>query len=184
MKSTVVKKGSISLPLIVGETRMVPFDMSTFEGLTDKFKDLVKQMMAGIKHAGGTAYFTLHGKKLKKCMTLRRPGPHTDGNYEPHTNCWDTKPGWKVEDGYSRETGGLIMVSNYQSCLGWTGEYPGLPGNDGDCSHIDLDEAFMLEEDQVYYGNNHFIHESLPVTKDVHRVLARITMPEDHVYSY
>ena len=53
----------------------------------------------------------------------------------------------------------------------------------GDCSHIQLDEPFQLERNKVYYGNNHFIHESLEVKDDVHRVFVRITMPEDHEFT-
>jgi len=102
--------------------------------------------------------------------------------------------GWKVgENGpgintelhkrqYLKETGGIILASNYESCLGWNGHYDGTPNTGGDCSHIQLDQPFMLEKNAIYYGNNHFIHESLPVVDNVHRVFARITMPEDHQF--
>jgi hypothetical protein len=52
----------------------------------------------------------------------------------------------------------------------------------GDCRHIALDAPFTLTENTVYYGNNHFIHESLPIAIDAHRVFARITLPENHQY--
>lgn len=172
---------------------MIPFDINTFDGLIEEFKDIAKTMLQGIRHKGGTAFFTIHGKKLKKGQTLRRGGPHIDGNYEPHLMTFGNG-GWKVgQDGpgintalhdrqYNNERGGIILASNYEACLGWVGEYAGLPNTGGDCSHIKLDDPFMLKRNQVYYGNNHFIHESLEVRDDVHRVLARITMPEDHEY--
>ena len=102
--------------------------------------------------------------------------------------------GWKIgENGpaintnfhnrqYNSLNGGIIMATNYPSCIGWNGDYDGLPNVGGDCSKIDLDTPLLLRENKVYYGNNHFIHESLSVDQDVHRVFARITMPENHIF--
>ena len=102
--------------------------------------------------------------------------------------------GWKVgQDGpaigsdlhkrqYCIDKGGIILASNYQACIGWVGEYQGLPAVGGYCEHIQLNEPFGLKENNVYYGNNHFIHESLAMSDDVHRVFARITLPETHIY--
>lgn len=196
MKSNVIKTSSITLPLIEGEFSMIPFDLTTLDGLPDRFKQIAKQMIMGIKHIGGNAYFTIHGKKLKKGDTLRRGGAHTDGNYEPTEMDFGRGGGngWKVGEGgrpvghvmhdrqYVKNTGGVVMASNYHACNGWVGEYKETPEKGGDCTHFDLDEGFELEPNSVYYGNNHFIHESIPMKNDVHRVLARITMPEDHVY--
>jgi len=197
MKSIAINTNSIDLPMITGEFSMLPFNLNTFNGLADEFKSIAMKMLDGVKHNGGIAYFTLHGKKLKKGETLRRGGPHIDGNYEPHHMSFGSGGGngWKVgESGpeintglharqYNKPTGGIIMASNYESCLGWLGDYEGHPNKGGDCSHINLDEPFTLDRNKVYYGNNHFIHESLAVKDDVHRVLVRITMPEDHVYT-
>lgn len=194
MKSIAVSSGIITLPLLEGEFPMIPFDVLTLEGLCDEFKIIAKQMLSGIKLVSGTAFFTIHGKKLEKGKTLRRGGAHTDGNYEPHLMTFGGG-GWKVgQDGagintelharqYNSENGGIVIASNYEACLGWIGEYEGLPNTGGDCTHIPLDEPFMLKRDVVYYGNNHFIHESLPVADNVHRVMARITLPENHKYS-
>ena len=49
-------------------------------------------------------------------------------------------------------------------------------------SHIDLGDSFELKENTVYFGNNHFIHESLPMKNDVIRVFARITLPEKYIF--
>lgn len=194
MRSLAIATNTINLPLIDGEFPMIPFDVLTLEGLPDKFKEVASTMLAGISRKAGTAFFTIHGKKLLKGKTLRRGGPHTDGNYEPHLMTFGGG-GWKVgQDGpaintalhdrqYNNEKGGIILASNYEACLGWVGEYDGLPNTGGDCSHIELDDPFLLRKDTVYYGNNHFIHESLPVSDDVHRVMARITMPEDHCFA-
>lgn len=194
MKSFAKVTNEIELPKIEGEYAMIPFDIKTFEGLSGVCLQIAKKMMQGVDVKGGTAFLTLHGKKLKKGETLRRGGPHTDGNYEPHLMTFGGG-GWKVgQDGpgintalhdrqYNNPRGGIILASNYSSCLGWIGEYEGLPRTGGDCSHIQLDAPFELEANKVYYGNNHFIHESVEVKDDVHRVFARITLPENHEYS-
>lgn len=197
INSKCVETGVIDLPFVNGEFSMVPFDLNTLDGLTDKFKAIAKQMLGGIKHNGGIAYLTVHGKYLQKSETLRRGGPHTDGNYEPYNMSFGGGGGngWKIgENGpaintdmhkrqYNTEKGGLILATNYASCLGWNGKYDGLPKVGGDCSHIELDEPILLQSNKVYYANNHFVHESIPVGKNVHRVFARITMPETHEFN-
>ena len=194
MNSIAIKTNTISLPLIIGEHSMIPFDLNTFVGIPFEFLSVARNMMKNITHKGGTAFFTIHGKILKANQTLRRGAPHTDGNYEP-INMSFGGGGWKIgENGpsintnlhhrqYNVNNGGIVIASNHPACLGWVGEFEGLPGVGGDCRHVDLDQGFMLQPDSVYYGNNHFIHESLPVDIDVHRVFSRVTMPESHEYS-
>ena len=196
MRSMVRVQGVVKLPLIEGKHSMIPFNVLTLEGIPEEFRGVADSMLKGVKREAGTAFFTIHGRKLTAGGTLRRGGPHTDGNYEPHLMSFGGGGGngWKVgQDGpaintalhgrqYNNERGGIIMASNYEACLGWVGVYDGLPNAGGDCSHLDLGRPFVLSRNVVYYGNNHFIHESLPVAHDVHRVLARITMPEDHSY--
>jgi len=192
MKSIAVVTNEIELPMIDGEFSMMPFDLLTLNGLSADFKGIAEKLLTNIKHNGGNAFLTVHGKMIKKGGTLRRGGAHTDGSYDSKVFGWGG--GWKVgENGhaitsydhkrlYNSDTGGIILASNFESCLGWIGEFEGLPGVGGDCSTISLDEPFMLKRNTVYYGNNHFIHESLPLSDDVHRVFARITMPESHVF--
>jgi len=180
MESIVITTNNIELPYLEGEWPMYPFSLNNLNTLAG-FKNVARQMLNGVIHNGGVAYFTFHGKILKKGETLRRGGPHTDGNYEPMNMDFARGGGngWKVgENGpsvnsdlhrrqYLSDKGGILIASNYESCLGWSGDYKGTPGVGGDCN-------------KVYYGNNHFIHESLPVDADIHRVMARITMPENH----
>lgn len=195
MISKAISTGSIMLPLIDGEFSMLPFCLNTMQGLPEEFRNIAASLLAGIKHQGGEAFFTIHGKKLKKFESLRRGGAHTDGSYDKRLYSWGG-PGWKVgkDTGpavgspehdrlYNSEKGGIILASNFESCLGWIGEYEGLPSVGGNCSHIKLDTPFILARNTVYYGNNHFIHESLPVAEDVHRVLVRITLPHTHEYT-
>jgi hypothetical protein len=196
INSKSLEMSAISLPVFTGEKSMIPFNLKTLAGLPLEFVSVVKQMLIGVKNEGGEAFFTIHGKQLKATDTLRRGAPHTDGNYEPYNMSFGSGGGngWKVgENGpgvntslhaeqYLSQKGGIILASNFESCLGWVGDFDGVQGVGGDCRHIKLNEPFMLKKDTVYYGNNHFIHESLPVSEDVHRVFARITMPIDHEF--
>ena len=196
MISKSIQTGTIELPMIEGEFSMMPFDLKTLAGLPTEFVAIAKQMLKGITNDGGQAFFTLHGKKLKANDTLRRGSPHADGNYCAKAYRFGGSGGGKIgengpsadskahEDYYLTQLGGIILASNFESYLGWNGKFDGLPMVGGDCRHIKLNEPFMLKKDTVYYGNNHFIHESLPVTEDVHRVFARITMPIDHDYTH
>ena len=189
------KQNPITLPLMIGEHAMIEFDLTTLEGLPEKFKSLVGDMLARVKHTGGTAFFTIHGWRLKKGETLRRGGPHIDGNYEPHLMSFGGG-GWKLdqpgpplntdlhERQYINDKGGIVMASNFEACIGYEGDFDANAiANGGDCSHFELPEGKLLDRDRVYYGNNHFVHESLPMSEDVHRVMARITMPENHVFN-
>ena len=188
MKSTFRETNTIELPFTNKEISMVPFDLDSLTGLPCEFHKTVLTMLDGVK-AVGTAFFTIHGKTLKAGKTLRRPAPHTDGNYEPVNMSFGGGGGWKIgENGPSintdeHELGGIILATNYASCLGWNGEYEGLPSVGGDCRAIKLDVPHLLKANTVYYGNNHFIHESIPVGRDVHRVFARITLPQTHKYN-
>jgi hypothetical protein len=195
INSKAIELNQIELPKFIGEYSMIPFNMKTLEGIPERFIDTVKQMLVGVPKIEGMAFFTIHGKRLKKGETLRRGGPHTDGNYEPYAMTFGGGGGWKIgENGpsidsdlharqYLSDKGGIILASNFHACNGWNGDYDEIPHVGGDCSHIDLGEHFELEPNKVYYGNNHFIHESLPMNGDTHRVFARITMPEDHEFS-
>lgn len=93
--------------------------------------------------------------------------------------------GATISDGHRRsyetETGGLLMASTYQACRGWHGEFEGVAGEGGCCDKIEgLGTGFLLEANCVYYCNSQFIHESIPVDKDVERVIVRITLPENY----
>jgi len=188
------KLNRIGFPAFEGKVSMLPFDLADLTTLPKQYRTLAEQMLERLPHKIGTAYFTLHGKFLKKTDTLRRGAPHIDGNYLPEVASWGSGGGngWKVgENGvtlgskehaeaYQNENGGMLIASNYSCCKAWNGIFSGDAKEGGDCSHIHLGLGRMLEDNTVYYGNSQFIHESLPADRDVHRVLCRITLPKDH----
>ena len=85
------------------------------------------------------------------------------------------------EEQYCSEKGGMLIVSSYEACKGWNGEFEGQPNQGGDCTHLDLSNmnSFNLKSHTLYWGNSTFIHESLALEEDVERQLVRITLPAD-----
>ena len=196
IKSISKELNSIQVPFYNGEVSMIPFNLSDLTTLPAEFRETAKEMVKNLPNKIGEAYLTVHGKFVKKSKTLRRGAPHIDGNYIKELCGWGSGGGngWKVgEDGnsltskehklsYESTKGGMLIASNYSACKGWNGVFNDKAGIGGDCSHLELNEGFMLEANKVYYGNSQFVHESLPLDKDVHRVMYRITLPIDHEY--
>lgn len=172
---------------------MQPFDIldiSIFKN--NKYFELIKHMLSKIKVAG-TAYLTIDEKLVKNGESHRRGGPHTDGNY---IYSWGGGGGWLTgsagrylaesqhKEQYCTQTGGMLIASSYSACQGWLGDFDEEPNQGGDCSHIDLSKMdnFILQKNTLYLGNSTFIHESLPVNKNIYRQLIRITLPFDYLY--
>lgn len=134
----------------------------------------IKELLAHSPTKSGIGYVTIDQSEIKRNNPHRRPGKHIDGNF---LGRWWTQSRPK--------TGGMLMVSDYQACRAWNGDYVGTPGQGGDCSHIDTDhmESFFLNSKQIYLAN-HAIHESMPVLEDTQRSLLRLTLPpETRVFS-
>lgn len=190
--------GKIEIPSEegIGELKMVPFDLATLQGVPGKYTKLVLAMVEHLPKREGIGYLTLDGRTVQEGTTQRRGGAHIDGNYIPEDRSggWSSagQGGWKVGEGgrelssenhklsYESKTGGMLIASTYPACKGWNGEFDGNPGIGGDCTHIELNEGFMLKPNHLYYGNSQFVHESLPLDKTVHRTIVRITLPIDY----
>lgn len=183
----------VQIPNFTGEVKMLPFNLENLAEIPSQFKEMVAKMIEVLPIKKGIAYLTVDGKLVEKGKTQRRGGAHTDGNYLKEGD-WGKGGGngWKVGgDGrtltkeehklsYENETGGMLIASTYPACKGWNGLFDGFPNIGGDCSHISLNEGFILKPNTVYYGNSQWIHESLPIDKTTHRVVARITLPVDY----
>lgn len=185
----------VQIPDFTGEVKMLPFNLEDLAEIPKQFKELVSKMIEALPVKKGIAYLTVDGKLVKKGNTHRRGGVHIDGNYLPSLS-WGSSGGgngWKVGEGgrilsskehklsYEIETGGMLIASNYPACKGWNGIFEGSPYVGGDCSRIEgLGEGFILKPNTVYYGNSQWLHESLPIDKTTHRVIARITLPMDY----
>jgi hypothetical protein len=199
-KSKMIKP--MSLPEYRGDRLyMHAFDISNpqLPAGYERWNPYLMEMISHSPKKTGKAYLTIDEKLVTKGESHRRGGPHTDGNYlfgwSPETPDGGPDPGsgWLTgEDGrflpreqheeqYCSEKGGMLIISSYEACRGWNGEYDGQPNQGGDCSHLDLSkmEDFNLKADTLYWGNSTFIHESLPLEEDVKRQLVRVTLPAD-----
>jgi hypothetical protein len=157
----------------------------------ERWESFLKEVIDCSPKKTGKAYLTIDEKIVKKGESHRRGGPHTDGNY---LFGWGGGGGgWLTgEDGrflpreqhkeqYCSDKGGMLIVSSYEACKAWEGDFDGEPNQGGDCSHLDLSklESYNLKANTLYWGNSTFIHESLPLEEDVKRQLIRITLPAD-----
>jgi len=196
IKSISKKLIEVSFPSFEGEIKMLPFNLSDLSSIPKQFLELVMSMINFLPVKEGIAYLTVDGKMIPAGSSHRRGGAHIDGNYIPEMCGWGSSGtggnGWKVgENGraldsdthklsYNNPDGGMLIVSDYAGCKGWNGAFNGEPGIGGDCRHIELDKGFILEPNTVYYGSSQFIHESLPLEKEVYRTMIRITLPLDY----
>ena len=185
----------VQIPNFTGEVKMLPFNLENLSEIPNQFKEMVSKMIEVLPFKKGIAYLTIDGKLVEKGKTQRRGGVYIDGNYLPSLS-WGGNGGgngWKVGEGgrilssiehkqsYETETGGMLIASTYPACRGWNGTFDGKPYVGGDCTRIEgLDEGFVLKPNTVYYGNSQWLHESLPIDKTTHRVVARITLPMDY----
>ena len=182
----------IQIPDFTGKVSMLPFDLETLNEIPLEFNSMVTNMIKFLPMKKGIAYLTVDGKLVKEGQTHRRGGMHIDGNYIHDISSWGGGGGWKVGEGgrilsskhhklsYESQTGGMLIASTYPACKGWNGEFEGNPYVGGDCSRIKVGEGFMMKPHTLYYGNSQFLHESLPIDKTTHRVVARITLPMNY----
>lgn len=186
----------VRIPDYTGEIKMLPFNLETLAEIPEMFKALVIKMIEALPSKKGIAYLTMDGKLVEEGKTQRRGGVHIDGNFIQDVSEWGGGHGgngWKVGEGgrilssehhklsYENKTGGMLIASTYPACKGWNGMFEGTPYVGGDCTRIKgLDEGFVLKPNTVYYGNSQFLHESLPIAKTTHRIVARITLPMDY----
>lgn len=191
-KSKIIKP--ISLPKWMGDqVYMHTFELSNpiLPKGCERWLDTIKSIVEYAPKKTGLAYLTIDEKFVKQGESHRRGGPHTDGNYlfgwGGNGSGWLTGengrilPKDKHEQQYCSDKGGMLIVSSYEACKGWNGEFEGQPNQGGDCSHLNLSEmdSFILKKNTLYWGNSTFIHESLPLNTNVKRQLVRITLPAD-----
>ncbi len=192
LNSEAQKVGIITMPNFNYRTSMVLFNLETLVGVPKELESLVKDMTRNLKKRKGIAFLTADCKQIQKGKTHRRPGAHIDGNYLGLDLGNGGGGGWKVGDNgstltreqhqqsYCSSTGGMLIVSDYQACKGWTGVFDAVAGTGGSCEHLELGDGFWLQPLMVYQTTSQFIHESMPIKEDVTRHLVRITLPSDH----
>lgn len=198
MESIIQHLGPVSFPVFTGErVYMKPFLMK--DGLPfdlARWQPTVDAMLRGVE-TDQPVYIMIDQAFVKEGVSHRRPGVHIDGYWHPAIQAHGESPGHssRPERGHGsipgrHMTGGwgpaaysepeaIILASTVGASQAYLGEYDGLVGEGGDCSHLDLSklDVVQLHPCQVYAGNVAMLHESLPVTRSCMRTLVRLNVP-------
>lgn len=179
--------GRVTFPDFIGE-RVHMREFTREAGLPAdlrRWQDTVDAMLDGVE-ADGPIYLMIDQAPVLASSTHRRPGLHVDGYWHPaqsdsaagrHTGV-HTGSHRHVHFGSSAE--GLILASNVLGCAAYVGAYEGVPGEGGDCDHVDTGGLMKvdLEPGRVWAGHTlNMLHESLPVARDCMRTVFRLNVP-------
>ncbi len=177
MKSRIVRTGTIAaFPAHTGErVYMEPFRQR--DGLPAslrRWQPVVDAMLAGVE-TDGPIYLMVHQGTVDRGGTLRRPGPHVDGDWiaatnrhgDPplppgHTNPAPS-PGGHRNPMHQREL--VILTSDVYGCDALLGDYTGRFGIGGDCADtVDLTALarYPMQPFGIYRGNVYTVHEAIP----------------------
>lgn len=191
--SFVQPRGRVDFPEFTGE-RVYMQEFTKSGGLPDTLKrwqKTVDQMLHNVE-TDLPMFIMIDQAAVDRNKTHRRGGVHVDGYWHKasmghrgdhggghmgggvdfgHQGGWDN-----IDFSYPEAT---IFASDYSACIGFHGEWDGLPNDGGDCAHIDTSGMKKVEmlPGVVYAGNISMLHESIPVRQDVSRTLVRITVP-------
>lgn len=169
--------------------------------LPEKFKNyehVVYHMLSGLCDAG-SVYVTIDERKVVN-ETHRRSGVHVDFNWyetmghqghrrhssSPPAPTPTPVPKEPKKDAEFDQTGGMLLLSNFEGCRGWNGLFnQHLIGHGGSCEAMNLRglEPFTLQKNAVYYLNPLGIHESLKIEGEVNRSLVRINFNPEYTFS-
>lgn len=189
MQSIVQERGAVTFPTFTGErvymreirkSAPLPFDLARWQPTVDAMLDGVD--------TDGPIYMMIDQSLVQLGNTQRRPGLHIDGYWIAakgrhgggggHAGAWDTGGGqWKNCNFSAPEA--LILASDISASRAVIGEFSGVVGDGGDCSHIDTSNLseIILGAHKVYAGNVTILHESLPVSQSCNRTLVRLSVP-------
>jgi hypothetical protein len=140
--------------------------------------------------APGPIYLMIDQSTVRAGASHRRPGVHIDGYWLPSIQAhgdgrhvagpgaWDTGSGrWK--NGAYADAEAIILASDVAAARAFIGEFDGVPGEGGDCRHIDTKSliAVPMQAGIAYAGNVTLLHESMPVAADCLRTVVRLNVP-------
>lgn len=192
--STFEKLGKISLPaeksitkilmmpIIIGDNKSIPNTLS-------KWFESLNQLYANVdpRDIGKIGYLTIDEKPLVKGQVHRTKGIHVDGVFKAPSGTIASSHGGGGHGGNrlnNTNKGGFYLVSNHIGCRAWNQVVDGYPGSTGECEHLEpyLKDANLevFQEDTVYWLDRLCVHESIPMDKDCHRQLIRLSSPNDY----
>lgn len=163
---------------------MHTFDLSTpvmAVGYEDYLQPVI-QLCRAAKAFTGLAHMTVDEKIITAGMSQRRPKPHVDGCFVPAIGKWGHEPGGGWLHGCNNVGTKLgrmpiIVAASVAGCRAWIGQFDAEPKNDGDLSHLQLDEGEVLKPGIGYLLSADCVHESMIMDQDVRRTFLRIALP-------
>lgn len=184
----------VRLPYRGRQHYMHAFDLSAPE-MQPGFEDYAEPVAALCRAAGatrGTAYMTVDEKLVRAGWSQRRPRPHVDGVFIPDRLNRDGKTmgdwgggggGWNhscndIGVGAVRRMP-VIVAASAIGCRVWRGRFDAVPAQDGDLSHLALDEGEVVPAGVAYLLSADCVHESMIQPSPVQRTFLRIALPVD-----
>lgn len=172
---------NVSLPYAGRQFYMHEFSLSNPSvpaGFED-YLDVVRKMVQASGISDGTAYLTVDEKVVTAGNSQRRPGPHVDGCFMPAMRDWSHGGGgWNHYCNHVPvDRMPVIVAASVAGCKVWEGDFEGTPREDGDLSHLDLPEGFIVPPNTAYWLSPDCVHESLRFNQDTERSFIRIAMP-------
>ena len=173
--------GLIAFPAFAGvRVMMMPFkfrDRASLPASLGGWVDVVMGLCSLVRsHEEGVAYITIDEAVVQAGETHRRPGLHVDG-----VGPDGSLGGWGGGGGYGKS--GMLTASSVVGCRGWSKDFVGTPGLNGDCAHLADqcrdDEAIIFEPNGAYWCSPLAVHESIPMRESTRRQFARLSMPSD-----
>jgi hypothetical protein len=159
------------MPVLMGDKNSIP------RGL-ERFSSTIGKMFEASPCKDGVGYLTIDERFVKAGETHRRPGLHVDG-----MGSWGSGGGWGKQ--------GMLMTSNFSSCVAWQQEFYGEPikgtdsgdPNEGDCEHLreqcEYGYKVFLKSFSLYWCGPMCVHEVIPCEQDYFRTFVRLSMPSD-----
>lgn len=156
----------------------LPESLNTYKVL---LKEMVKNAPNHVKYwEVNTAYLTIDEKHLQPNQCQRKEGLHVDGMYKGVlSGAWGGSGG-----GWGSCGNGMLLVSNTDDlCKMWTGEFEGVPVNDGDCEHLrnqlKSKQEFSFKNGDVIWADGLCVHQSFAPNVETKRQFVRISLPNN-----
>ena len=180
VKSEIREIGPVAFPAFTcTRVMMMPFkleDVSTLPAELSSYRPLVSALRDAAPVKEGVAYLTIDEAHVNAGETHRRPGLHVDG-VGPDGRA----AGWGGGGKYGAN--GMIVAASHTGSRGWSQDFTGSAGPDGDCAHLagECDPAaeVVLRGGVAYFCGALAVHESIPAAHDMQRQFVRLSMPSD-----
>lgn len=174
----------VALPYQGRQHYMHTFDLAA-PVMAPGFEDYLEPVTALCHAAGaveGLAHMTVDEKVVAPGWSQRRPRPHVDGVFYPELRSWGGGGGGWLH--YCNDIGvgplrrmPVIVASSAVGCRVWRGEFDAIPAEDGDLSHLALDDGEVVPAGVGFLLSPDCVHESMIQPVATQRTFLRIALP-------